>query len=207
MAFIFIIGFLAQGFFSARILVQWILSEKQHRIVSPALFWIFSVAGSYLFFIYGWLRSDFSIILGQLISYYIYLWNLNLKGLWHNMHRLFRYILLLTPIVAICWVSGHFGSFINSFFHNDEVPLPLLVFGSAGQVLFTLRFIYQWYYSNHLKRSELPIGFWVISLIGSGTIIAYAIFRLDPVLIIGQSVGFIAYSRNIVIGSRKKQEL
>jgi lipid-A-disaccharide synthase-like uncharacterized protein len=46
----------------------------------------------------------------------------------------------------------------------------------------------------------LPVGFWVISLLGSATIIAYGIFRLDPVLIIGQLFGFVVYVRNIMIG-------
>ena len=40
----------------------------------------------YLLCIYGWLRDDFSIIFGQFISYYIYLWNLNEKGIWNKLH-------------------------------------------------------------------------------------------------------------------------
>ena len=76
------IGFLAQGFFSARILVQWILSERARKVLSPSVFWILSIAGSYLLCLYGVLRHDFAIVLGQFISYYIYLWNLKAKGIW-----------------------------------------------------------------------------------------------------------------------------
>ena len=76
------LGFLAQGFFSLRILVQWIMSEKAKKVVSPTIFWVFSIAGSYLFFVYGWLRNDFAIMFGQVISYYIYIWNLKVKGAW-----------------------------------------------------------------------------------------------------------------------------
>lgn len=76
------IGLLAQGFFSARILVQWAMSEKARRVLSPSLFWIFSIAGSYLLCLYGWLRDDFAIVFGQLVSYYIYLWNLKTKDVW-----------------------------------------------------------------------------------------------------------------------------
>ncbi|MFA7040647.1 MAG: lipid-A-disaccharide synthase N-terminal domain-containing protein, partial [Proteiniphilum sp.] len=50
---IFAIGFLAQIFFSARILYQWIATEKAGRILSPPAFWILSILGSYLLFIYG----------------------------------------------------------------------------------------------------------------------------------------------------------
>ena len=74
MTIVYIIGFLAQIFFSARILVQWILSEKAKEIVSPSIFWVLSIAGSYLLFIYGWCRDDFSIILGQIISFLLYLY-------------------------------------------------------------------------------------------------------------------------------------
>ncbi len=202
---LFLVGFLAQAFFSARILVQWILSEKKKQVVSPTLFWVLSVLGSYLLFLYGWLRDDFAIILGQVIAYYIYLWNLKEKGLWTRLPLVVRSVLVLTPLAAGAWIAVDFNQFVRSFFHNEAVPLWLLVFGSAGQVIFTLRFIYQWYYSYRRHESLLPIGFWVTSLVGSATIIAYALFRLDPVLILGQSVGFVAYSRNIMIGLKEKQ--
>ena len=63
---IYVIGFLAQVFFSARILLQWILSERAKKVISPAIFWQLSIVGSYLLFVYGWLRDDFAIILGQI---------------------------------------------------------------------------------------------------------------------------------------------
>ena len=66
--YIYIIGFLAQALFSARILVQWILSEKAKRVVSPTIFWVLSMIASYLLFIYGWLRDDFATMLGQIIA-------------------------------------------------------------------------------------------------------------------------------------------
>lgn len=74
------IGLLAQGFFSARVLVQWIQSERARHVLSPSLFWVFSLLGAYLLCLYGWLRDDFAIVLGQFISYYVYLWNLKVKG-------------------------------------------------------------------------------------------------------------------------------
>ncbi len=201
--YIFAIGFLAQIFFAARILVQWIQSERAKRVLSPSLFWVFSLAGAYLFFIYGWLRNDFAIVLGQLISYYIYLWNLNIKGVWKNIPISFRYILLLTPVVAICFVANNAGEFIARFLHNKDVPLWLLIYGSLGQILFTLRFIYQWLYSRKKGESTLPAGFWLISLTGSLAIVSYGIIRLDPVLIVGQSFGMVAYIRNLVLIFRK----
>lgn len=196
------IGFLAQALFSARILFQWILSEKAKKVVSPSIFWILSIAGSYLLCLYGWFRHDFSIILGQFISYYIYLWNLNEKGIWRKMPLLFKALLLLTPIIAGVLMLHDAEAFVQNFLRNDKVPLWLLVFGSMGQIIFTLRFVYQWAYSFRYKESLLPAGFWIISLVGSLAIVIYGIFRHDPVLVLGQSVGFVAYSRNLIIGHR-----
>lgn len=193
------IGFLAQGFFSARILVQWIMSERAKRVLSPSLFWIFSLIGSYLLCLYGWLREDFSIVFGQFISYYIYLWNLKVKGVWQHMHPVLRGVLIATPIVAICLVASHANEFVDKFLHNEDVPLGLLLFGSAGQFIFTMRFVYQWYYSHKLGVSKLPATFWAMSLIGSLTIVTYGIIRHDIVLIVGQSFGVVAYVRNLVL--------
>lgn len=198
-AFIYLVGFLAQVFFSTRILVQWILSERAKRVLSPALFWIFSIAGAYLMCVYGWLRHDFSIVLGQVISYYIYLWNLKEKNVWEDVYILLRWILLLTPVVVLCFVMQDATTVISNFFKNDKIPLWLLIYGSLGQIIFTLRFVYQWYYSHRRHESILPIGFWIISLTGSVVIVSYAIIRHDPVLMLGQSFGLVAYIRNLCL--------
>lgn len=200
------IGLLAQGFFSARILVQWILSERARRVLSPSIFWVLSICGSYLLCIYGWLREDFAIVLGQFISYYVYLYNLRLKHIWEHVATPLRWVLMLTPVAAILFAMHDAPEFVATFFHNDDVPLWLLIFGSCGQVLFTLRFIYQMWYSSRRGESELPPMFWIISLAGSMAIVTYGIIRLDPVLILGQSFGLVAYIRNLMIGSRHSRK-
>lgn len=65
------LGFSAQLLFSLRTLFQWFRSEKEHKVVSPSAYWVLSVLAAYLMFVYGVLRDDFSIVLGQLISYYV----------------------------------------------------------------------------------------------------------------------------------------
>lgn len=204
---VYAIGFIAQAFFSARIFVQWIISERAKKVVSPSIFWVLSIIGSYLLCIYGWFRHDFSIILGQFLSYYIYLWNLKEKGIWKKTPLFLKGILLSTPVIAAIFALSDSTSFVDSFLRNEDVPLWLLIFGSMGQIIFTLRFLYQWYYSYRKKESLLPAGFWVISLVGSSFIVAYGIIRSDPVLILGQSGGFIAYCRNLMIGSRPSKSI
>lgn len=201
---IYVIGFLAQICFSGRLLFQWIMSEKAKQVVSPSIFWLLSLLGSYLLFFYGWLRDDFAIILGQFISYYIYIWNLDIKNNWKKIPRPIRYILIATPFLAISYMFSESRAFISQFFRNEDVPLWLLIYGSLGQIIFTLRFIYQWVYSRKRHESILPLGFWLISLLGSAIIVSYAIVRHDPVLILGQSTGLVVYIRNIWILKKQR---
>lgn len=197
--YIFILGFLAQALFSARILVQWILSEKAKRVVSPTIFWVLSMMASYMLFIYGWLRDDFAIMLGQVISYYIYVWNLDEKGVWRKIPLIGRILLIATPAAGISYILQDWEQFVAQCLNNAQIPHLLVLYGSMGQVIFTLRFVYQFFYSKHYGESLLPAGFWIISLIGSTIIVSYGIIRLDPVLILGQSFGFVSYTRNLII--------
>ena len=105
-------------------------------------------------------------------------------------------------MAAILYMLKDESAFVDQFFRNEKIPLWLLIYGSMGQIIFTLRFVYQWIYSKRKDESLLPIGFWVISLLGSLIIVSYAIYRRDPVLILGQSTGLIAYSRNIYLSRR-----
>ena len=70
------LGFLAQGLFSARFLVQWIASERAGRSVIPLGFWLFSVGGGALLLIYALYRKDPVFIAGQALGLFIYFRNL-----------------------------------------------------------------------------------------------------------------------------------
>lgn len=69
--------------------------------------------------------------------------------------------------------------------------------GMFGQVLFSSRFIIQWITSEKMKQSVIPVAFWYLSIAGSLTLLSYAIHRLDPVFIVGQSFGCFIYIRNL----------
>ncbi len=202
--FVYALGFAAQLLFSARMLVQWILSEKAKRVVSPLLYWQLSILAAIIMFIYGWLRNDFAIILGQTITYFIYIYNLKLFHSWKKLSKPFRIIIYFIPFAAFYWGLSHFQVNIQRLFHNKNIPLALLIWGSAGQVVFTLRFIYQWFISRKEQQSVLPLGFWIISLTGSLMIISYAIYRRDPVLFLGQFFGSAIYLRNIWLFRKQK---
>ena len=78
----------------------------------------------------------------------------------------------------------------------DRETLWLLV-GFAGQALFFSRFFVQWLASERQKASVLPTAFWFLSIAGGLTLLTYAIYRRDPVFILGQMSGVLIYGRNI----------
>lgn len=193
------IGFLAQILFSARLFIQWIASERAKRVLSPVIFWQLSMFASFLLCLYGWLRNDFAIIVGQFISYYIYIWNLKTQQVWNKLIPFLRFVFMFMPIVAIFWFLWDWKDIRLRLFAQENIPIWLIIFGTGGQFTFTLRFIYQWWYSRKVGKSLLPLNFWLISLLGSSMIVIYAIIRHDPVLIVGQSTGMIIYARNIYL--------
>ncbi|MGZ8161955.1 MAG: lipid-A-disaccharide synthase N-terminal domain-containing protein [Methylobacter sp.] len=81
-----------------------------------------------------------------------------------------------------------------------------LAIGFLGQALFSARFLVQWLKSEKERKSVFPIAFWYFSIAGGFTLLAYAIYRQDPVFIVGQFIGLFIYFRNLyfVVGARKK---
>jgi lipid-A-disaccharide synthase-like uncharacterized protein len=83
-------------------------------------------------------------------------------------------------------------------FHADTpVELAWVGFGLAGQLLFTARFLVQWIASERARRSVVPVAFWYFSMGGGVMLLAYAIYRADPVFILGQLMGVVIYARNL----------
>lgn len=79
-----LLGFVAQGMFTMRFLVQWIASERAKRSVVPVAFWFFSLGGGFLLFVYAIQRQDPVFIAGQGLGLFIYIRNLWLIA---NEHR------------------------------------------------------------------------------------------------------------------------
>lgn len=71
-----LLGFIAQGFFTMRFLVQWIASERAKRSVVPIAFWFFSLGGGTLLLLYAIRRQDPVFIAGQALGLVIYIRNL-----------------------------------------------------------------------------------------------------------------------------------
>ena len=81
----------------------------------------------------------------------------------------------------------------------------ILTVGFAGQACFFMRFFVQWLSSEKVRRSVIPVACWYFSLGGSILLLTYAIIRRDIVFIVGQSTGFLIYSRNLYLIAREKR--
>ncbi len=82
-----------------------------------------------------------------------------------------------------------------------------LIIGFAGQIVFSARFLWQWLASEKAKKSVVPIAFWWLSIGGAALLLAYAIYRKDPVFIVGQLFGFVVYTRNLWFIFRERRNL
>ena len=75
--------------------------------------------------------------------------------------------------------------------------------GFLGQAFFSMRFLVQWIASERRRESVIPLSFWFFSIGGGLTLLIYAIYRLDPVFIVGQGAGLSIYLRNLYLIRRK----
>ena len=79
-----------------------------------------------------------------------------------------------------------------------------MIIGLIGQGMFSMRFIVQWLASEKAGKSVIPFSFWIFSLGGSFLLLLYAVYRRDPIFILGQAPNLLIYSRNIWLIKRGK---
>lgn len=204
---VYLLGLVAMGVYGSRILIQWYLSEKHHRVESPGIYWVLSSLGAVLLYVYGWLRKDLSIIVGESLGYYVYMWNISILGLYKKVPRIVIFLQAIFPLVILALIIQDLPSFVQTFLKNEYVPMGLLLFGIAGQVTYEIRSIYQLVYSYRRHESVLPLGHWVLAVIGSVMIITYGLIRHDWVLAIGQfSIFFSIRNLMICLSSHKENQ-
>ncbi len=95
---------------------------------------------------------------------------------------------------------------IEFFLNMSKIEIIFLIIGFLGQGLFASRFIVQWIYSEKRGESHIPVIFWYLSIFGGIGLLIYAIFRKDPVIILGQTFGIFIYLRNLILIYRKRNE-
>ena len=197
-------GWLGQACFFSRFLIQWIASERVKRSIVPSVFWHFSLAGSVLSALYAWLgpSHDVVFVASYVFNIVIYLRNLALAGRPNTGLKPLPLTALALAIAASAALAFTRDPKVAAMI-GGESPVWLAV-GVAGQILWASRFLLQWILAERRGRAELPPIFFLVSLPGSLLLLAYAIHKLDPVLIAGQIPGPIVYGRNLVLQHRSR---
>ena len=194
-----IVGFIGQGLFSARFVIQWLATEKNRKSVVPLAFWYFSIAGSLTLLAYALFRKDPVFVLGQTFGVFIYLRNLYFIKPEVVKKLIAAISLVVVAILSYLFTSGYVSpEQIKELRSNNTTKDTIWqVIGFVGQIMFSMRFILQWLASEKQKQSVMPVSFWYFSMFGSVTLLSYAIYQKDPVFILGQSFGMIVYLRNL----------
>lgn len=194
-----LLGWIGQILYFSRSSLQWLHSERAGRSLVPNGYWELSLLGTVCLGSYALLGHDPVILLGQVVNAAIYLRNLHLQ------HRpsaltLQRRVMILIAItlLIIVFFLGH-----EQF---TQVSTGWTLAGWLGQTLFLCRFPIQWWHAERSGRNELPALFWHASFLGSGLILGYALSRLDWVIISGQAVGLLMYSRNLYLIHSRVEE-
>lgn len=100
-------------------------------------------------------------------------------------------------------ILEEFGGYLHTVFVTNLDMVVII--GLIGQALFSARFLVQWIASERAGRSVVPVAFWFFSLGGGAVLFAYALYRGDPVFIVGQGLGTFIYVRNLMLIAKEKR--
>ncbi len=92
-------------------------------------------------------------------------------------------------------IARSVGGYLQDVFLGN-VDIGILI-GYIAQGMFAMRFVVQWIASERAGKSVVPTAFWVFSIGGGLMLLGYAMYRRDPVFIIGQAFGVFVYLRNL----------
>jgi len=181
------LGLFGQACYGARALIQWVHSERAGRVVVPRSFWIVGLAGATCVGAYAVLVRNAVFLFAVLPTFYVYARNLLVRRPAKPWELAPIAIVLLTFVVWASWARALGGS-----------PLGTAV-GVVGSVIYSGRYVVQWWLSERSGQSLLPRTFWRLSIAGSVLLLAYAVHRHDLVMFIAFVVSPIPYARNLVL--------
>lgn len=191
----------AQIIFALRFIVQWIVSERNKKSVVPPWFWYISLAGGIMLAMYAVVR-DPVVLVSTAPSMVIYARNIIL--IHRSRSQTLQRIGILTVGSMVLLGTIHYETvgqwFANqaSWFITDAADWAWFGFGFTAQLVFFMRFVWQWIASERRGESVIPVAFWHFSLAGGSMLTVYALFR-DIWIVPGQAAGLIVYIRNLML--------
>jgi lipid-A-disaccharide synthase-like uncharacterized protein len=182
-----VVGFSGQALFAGRVLLQWIASERARRSVVPRGYWEISLAAAGLVLTYALLVNNFVFVLSTLPGALI-------------AGRNLRIVRPAARRQLVPWAAALAAVLGWAAVAKPHVGTPFwATLGVIGSLLWGGRHLIQWWISERRGKSVLPGLFWIFSLVGSVLLVAYAISRHDPVMIVGYAFGCIPYLRNLML--------
>lgn len=211
------LGLLPTIFFTLRVVIQWLQSEKKKQSYSGPLFWKLSLAGNLLLALHYTVQVQFPFALIQGVNAVVSWRNLDLLNT-KKPYSTAQSLGVLTCSLATVTLLFLLQSFlligeldwirtpVKLFDHNREHHhIAWHLFGTLGSGLFASRFWVQWWQAERSKRSELGASFWWLSIIGSTMSLVYFLHIGDTVSITLHSFGLIPYARNLVLMRRSRK--
>lgn len=219
--YLYPLGFLSALAFSARFIIQWLLSEKAGKSVAPKAFWQLSLIGNCLLILHTFIQVQYHLCLVQGFNAVISWRNLNLMQ--HRRPPVPFYAVLILFLSVAVFISGAFifqdwmlsreGNWFRvptapwHTFPADPVSIVWHAVGTIGYLLFSSRFWIQWWFAEQAHTSLLPLAFWWLSLTGALLSIAYFLQMNDTVNLIGPLIGLVPYIRNLMLSQNPKPPL
>jgi lipid-A-disaccharide synthase-like uncharacterized protein len=193
-----ILGWIGNVCFFSRFLVQWALSERARRSLTPAVFWYLSLVGTTCFSVYSLHQHENVLVAGFALNGLIYA-----RNLWMQRRADTRTVsprvaalVALAVVAALAW-----GAFLDLDTH-PESGLEWIVCAAFGQAIWSSRFVLQWWHSERAGESHFPPVFWWLSLVGNALLLAYAVHLRDPIYIAGFVPGPLVQVRNLMLQRR-----
>jgi lipid-A-disaccharide synthase-like uncharacterized protein len=196
------VGWLGQGLFVLRMVVQWWASERAKAIVVPRAFWTLSLAGTIALLVYQWHRKDPVFLAGVSINLAIYVRNLVMLSREGKV----------APRGRSAWpplLLGLLAFTVLAVAARDHLAFDThpvwLAFGFAFQAIWSSRFVVQWILSERRGRSHLPASFFWLSIVGSIGLCVYAIHQVDWVMMFAMVLNPVPYARNLMLMHKARQ--
>lgn len=195
-------GWLGNACFFGRFALQWAASERLGRSAAPTSFWWISLAGSLLLGLYSHHREEPILLVGTLVNAAIYARNLALSG--KRPGPLPRPLAIAGGAAAALLLLSLAG--LQGVRETRGAPFAWLACAFAGQLLWSSRFVAQWWCAERRGRSHFPRAFWWISLSGNLLLLAYALSLRDAVYVAGFLPGPLVQGRNLWLEHRSRTE-
>lgn len=219
-----VVGAVGQALFFGRVLVQWLASERAKRSANPPLFWWLSLGASLLLASATMGLAEWILLPGYLVNGAIYARNialgrsLTLAGSSATEDSSSKAGVVsrasnsgLGPVPAALLALAASGALIFWGFEQSDwesgVAWGWLAVGLCGQLIWSTRFILQWWLSEREGRSHFPMAFWWLSLIGSLLNLAYTLQLETPIFWIGFITAWFVPLRNLMLEHRHRRAL